>query len=239
MWCMWVQGTTLEMREQLHWVSAWQTCHNSHTLTWVVSVCIDVCYLMYVMSYWFVVWVQTMKLDMREQMHWVSACHTWYNLHTLTWVVSMCIDALLGVCVCVCDATFMCVMRVQGITLELREWLHLVSTWHIWHNSHICTCVVSVCIDVCYLMWCVMSRWCVCDMYCGHRLRHWRWGSNYTESVLVTFDTTHTPWLEWVCALMCDTWCMYVMSHWCFTWCVCVSSTDSVHLFPHIQSCCL
>ena len=95
-----------------------------------------------------VTWVQLTILETREQRHWVSA---WYISHTLTWVVSVYIDVLLGVC---------------------DVWCH---------------------IDVC--------AW-------EYRERHWIWRRKGTESVLVTLDTSHTPWLElWVCALMCVMWC--------------------------------
>ena len=115
-WCdvllmcvLWVQTTTLGMRGQRHWVSACHIWHNSPSFTWVVSLqinvllgvmCVDVCWC---------VWVQGVTLEMREQRHWVSACYNWHISHILTWVVSVYIDVLLGVCDVWCHIDVICV----------------------------------------------------------------------------------------------------------------------------------
>ena len=75
--------------ECVHWCITWRMCVWCH---------IDM---------WCVVWVQASTLEIREQMHWVRAWHTWHNSHTLTWVVSVLIDVCCLTCV-MCDATLMC-----------------------------------------------------------------------------------------------------------------------------------
>ena len=63
MWYVWVQTTTLELREQRHWVSTCHTWHTSQTFTWVVSLCNDVWYD--VMRDAWCVWVQETRLELR------------------------------------------------------------------------------------------------------------------------------------------------------------------------------
>ena len=136
---VWVQITTLELRERWHWVSACNTCHNLPSSTWVVSVylmcsLIDVlvgvilmCGVSHLMcdvcDVWCVmcdVWVQITRLELREWGHWVSACNTCHNLPSLTWVVSvylMCslINVLVGV-ILMCD-----VCHIWCVMCEYRE----------------------------------------------------------------------------------------------------------------------
>ena len=126
----------------------------------------------------------------------------------VTWCVTWCVW---------CDITLMWCVWVQGTALNIREQLHLVRACQTWHNSHTLTWVVSVCIDVSDVM-CNVTL--MCDLtydVCEYRQPKWRWGSYCTESVLVTIDTTHIPWLEWwVCYLVCV---ICVMPHWCVMWC--------------------
>ena len=190
-WCVicdmcdvWVQTTRLELREQLHWLSAWHTCHNSHTLTCIVSMCIvvllDVCCVMCVKSHRCVSTGNKIGVEGTKAL---SQCLT--HLTQLTHLDLSCECALM--CYLMCDVCFtlMCVW-VQVILLELRDQRHWLSAWRIWHNSHSLTCVVSMCIVVVFNVWygvCEVTLMMRLMHVCEYRQRDWRWGSYCTDSV--------------------------------------------------------
>ena len=226
-WCVmcnvwrgvWVQGTSLELREWGYWVSTWHTWHNSHTLTCAVSVCFLMCYLMCDATLMWCVRVQGISLELREQKLWVSVCHTWHTSQTFTYIVSVCILVCYLWCVMRCDVcdvwcvstdneigdegskalsqclpqltqlthldlscecvlidvllgcvscVMWCVMSdvwVQTTRLEMRDQMHWFSACHTCHTSHTLIWVVSVCILMCYLM-CGMCDVTLVDVWC-------------------------------------------------------------------------
>ena len=66
-WCVRVQTSSLEEKEQIQWASAWHTWHNSHGLTWVVSVWNDVLLeVMWCDVMWCVMWCEYSEQDWRR-----------------------------------------------------------------------------------------------------------------------------------------------------------------------------
>ena len=134
-WCVmcvtcdvWVQTTRLEIKGQVRWVSAWHTWHNSHTLTWVVSVRILMCYLVCNVA-WCVMCVSTANRIGNEGAKALSQCSTRLIQITHLDLSRECvhIDVLLRVCVCVCvRERDVCDVWVQIATLEMREQMHWV-----------------------------------------------------------------------------------------------------------------
>ena len=179
---MWVQGTILEIREQMHWVSVWYTWHNSRTLTCIVSVCILICVAWCVWC----VWCHIDDVPEFSERHWSwgSNCTeavlaTLATPHTvvLGWWVCVILGVWCDVMWCDVMLYLMYVRWVQTTTLEMKEQVHWVNVCHTWHNSHSLACVVSVCVTWCDVMWCDVTLMIVPDVQTTtlalKEQRHW------------------------------------------------------------------
>ena len=137
---MWVQGTILEMREQMHWVNACQNWHNSHTLIWVVSVCILMCYLCVMCD----VWVSTGNDIGDEGTKALSQClshltHlTHLNLHGECVHLDVLLDVICNVWCLMCDVWY-----VMCDVCEYRE--------HHWRWGNKCTESVLTILDTTHI----------------------------------------------------------------------------------------